>query len=170
MVIIFFIIITGFDLCFPDIGEPFPSSYLWLRAIGWIILYRWNWNIFLFSLPGLSRYWRHLGSEQSYQVNGKDYLMACPGISIFWGLLEKRNAPRQNLMASPWHGFPGLERPFRNLVWGSFWGITPETIWRSLCGQWTRLILDTDVLIWLCLMEMRVILGKKDYASIDRKF
>ena len=68
--------------------------------------------LFSFSLPGPSRYWTLLGSEQPQQMNGKDCLLSCAGIAIFWGPLEERSSLRRSVRAGFWHGFFGLWEAF----------------------------------------------------------
>ena len=100
-----------------------------------------NISIFLFEIiffslflvpPEIRNFWVLSRLIWCSERNRKDCLQVCAGILIFWGLLEKKN-PRQNLVASLWHGFPGLERLFHSSVWDSLWKVaTPnlkESIW-----------------------------------------
>ena len=117
----------------------------------------WNWTIFLFSLPGLSENWRCLDSEQPYQTNGEDSLLASAEILMFSWLLEGRNSLRWSLMAQLCHGFPGLQRPFRNSAWDSFWDVPPQPLWSIDQTDFANKLVS----IWLWLVKMRVILERK---------
>ena len=70
-------------------------------------------------------------------------------------------------MVNPWCHFPGRERPFKILIWDFLWKVPPKPIFKSPYDKLynltkliaTRLKLYKLVLIWLYLVELRVILG-----------
>lgn len=132
--------IVTFDLCFPDKRKPFPSSYYDLQQLSKVDLYGWNWNIVLFSLPAPSRNWRVLGSEQLYLVNVEDYLLVCGRLLLSWEFSVR-------LLRS--FTTSSVEEP----MWSTDWSYFGNKL----------------VLIWPCLMEIRVI-KDKNIVSIHIKF
>lgn len=68
-------------------------------------------------------------------------------------------------MATLWCHFPGFERPFKILIWDFLWKVSAKPIFKSPYDQLynlskfiaTRLKLYKLVLIWLHLVELRII-------------
>ena len=101
-----------FNCVFQIEGSPSPQVSYDLQQLGKLHLWVELQHFSFLSVCFLQNVGTPV-SEQSYQVNGKDSLLTCARISIFW---ELRNPPRQSLMASLGHDFPGLERPMQNSV------------------------------------------------------
>ena len=149
--------ITGFDLCFPVAGRLFPSSWLWHNNLV-NYAHMSKTETFFFSLCLVLTL-----IEDSWVLSSlfrwmEKTVMACAWISIFWGPpREKSTKTEYDDRPLAWLSWP----------WEAFWEFSLRLLRNSTTASLEEPIWSIDQtyfaskLIWLCLVEIRVILEKK---------
>lgn len=145
--------VTGFDLCFPGRGKPFPSSWLWFIEI-WSTIPVGRIESVFFSL--------RLVSPEIGDPWVLSSLISWMGKSVSWHVQEPQYLGEGGIHqgGTRWQGLgvTFLERPVGNSVLlGSSTSASlekPRWLFDLTCFA------DKVVLSWLCLVAMRVTLER----------
>ena len=156
MVIIFMVFvwnITRFDLCFPDIGKPIPSSWLWLKAICQTIP-AGRAETYLFSLCLVHP---EIGDSGVQIALSGEWERLSPGMCRNLGILGTSRREKSTEVESD-----GRPLAWLSWLWEAFWEFSLRLLLRSSTTasleepMWSidqTYLANKFVLIWLCLVE-----------------